>query len=112
MKKQLWADGALLAVVIMWGYTFVAIKNALDEIEPFNFIMIRFVIAFFLLALIFYKRLLSAGRETYIAGFKVGIFLSLPTHSRQWGLNIPQRQMPDLLQDSVLCLFRFFPRPF
>lgn len=77
MRKQLWADGALLAVVIMWGYTFVAIKNALHEIEPFNFIMIRFVIAFFILALIFYKRLLSAGRETYIAGFKVGIFLFL-----------------------------------
>ena len=77
MKKQLWADGALLAVVIMWGYTFVAIKNALNEIEPFNFIMIRFIIAFAVLALIFYKRLLSAGRETYIAGFKVGIFLFL-----------------------------------
>jgi drug/metabolite transporter (DMT)-like permease len=77
MKKQLWADGALLAVVIMWGYTFVAIKNALNEIEPFNFIMIRFIIAFAVLAVIFYKRLLSAGRETYIAGFKVGIFLFL-----------------------------------
>ena len=77
MKKQLWADGALLAVVIMWGYTFVAIKNALNEIEPFNFIMIRFVIAFLLLALIFYKRLLSAGRETYISVFKVGFFLFL-----------------------------------
>ncbi|MFA5518014.1 MAG: DMT family transporter [Spirochaetota bacterium] len=77
MKKQLWADGALFAVVVSWGYAFAVIKNALNEIEPFNFLMFRFVIAFVILVIIFYKRIFAARRETYIAGFIVGIFLFL-----------------------------------
>lgn len=77
MKKQLWADGALFAVVVSWGYAFAAIKNALIEIEPLNFLMFRFVIAFFILSVIFHKRLFKAGKETYIAGFIVGTFLFL-----------------------------------
>lgn len=77
MRKQLAADIALLVVVIIWGYTFVAIKNALAAVTPFNFIFVRFVISFLLVALIFVKRLKRLNPETVAAGSLIGSFLYL-----------------------------------
>lgn len=77
MRKQLSADLSLLAVVIVWGYTFVAIKNALSGIMPFNFIALRFVIAFTILLVLFWKRISGLNRYTLVRGSVVGLFLFL-----------------------------------
>ena len=75
MRKQLLADLSLLAVVIVWGYTFVAIKNALAGITPFNFIALRFIMALIILIVIFRKRLSGLNRYILLRGSIVGIFL-------------------------------------
>ena len=75
MRKQLSADLSLLAVVIVWGYTFVAIKNALAGIMPFNFIALRFIIAFLILLVAFRKRLKGLNRYIILRGSIVGLFL-------------------------------------
>lgn len=75
MRKQLSADLSLLFVVIVWGYTFVAIKNALAEISTFNFIALRFTIALIILAAVFRKRLSRLDRYTITRGSIVGLFL-------------------------------------
>lgn len=77
MRKQLYADLSLLAVVIVWGYTFVAIKNALSSVSPFNFIFMRFIISFSLLLLIFINRLKRLTFRTAGAGAVIGTFLYL-----------------------------------
>lgn len=77
MKKQLLADLSLLIVVVIWGYTFVAIKNALEEITPFNFIALRFIISFVILVIVFHKRLKNINCYIIIRGIVVGIFLFL-----------------------------------
>jgi drug/metabolite transporter (DMT)-like permease len=75
MRKQLLADLSLLAVVIVWGYTFVAIKNALSSVTPFNFIALRFIIAFIVLLVLFRKRLIGLNRYILLRGTVVGVFL-------------------------------------
>ncbi len=75
MRKQLLADLSLLVVVTVWGYTFVAIKNALSGITPFNFIAIRFIIALIILLVIFRKRLSGLNRAVVFRGAVVGVFL-------------------------------------
>lgn len=75
MRKQLLADISLLAVVTVWGYTFVAIKNALAGITPFNFIAIRFVMALVILVVVFHKRLSGLNMHVVCRGGIVGIFL-------------------------------------
>ena len=75
MKKQLFADLSLLAVVIVWGYTFVAIKNALDGVTPFNFIALRFILALIILLVVFRKRLSGLNRYIMLRGSIVGVFL-------------------------------------
>lgn len=86
MRKQLFADLSLLIVVIIWGYTFVAIKNALEGITPFNFIAIRFIIALCVLLAIFRKRLSGLNRFILIRGGVVGIFLFLTYAFQTMGL--------------------------
>ena len=75
MKKQIIADILLLIVVIFWGYSFVAIKDALSYISPFNFLACRFIISFIILIVIFRKRLEKLNKETIIYGVIIGIFL-------------------------------------
>jgi drug/metabolite transporter (DMT)-like permease len=75
MRKQLSADLSLLIVVIVWGYTFVAIKNALDGVTPFNFIALRFILALIILLVVFRKRLSGLNRYIMLRGSIVGVFL-------------------------------------
>ena len=77
MRKQIFADLSILMVVIVWGYTFVAIKNALETITPFNFIFVRFTISFLLISLIFYGKFKSLKWRTVKSGTVVGVFLFL-----------------------------------
>lgn len=50
MRKMVsWhADLLLLGVALVWGTTFVLIKNALSGVTPFLFNGLRFLVAFFL----------------------------------------------------------------
>jgi len=77
MKKQIIADILLLIVVIFWGYSFVAIKDALSHVAPFNFMTYRFIISFLILLVIFWKRLAKLNKETVIHGLIIGTFLFL-----------------------------------
>lgn len=86
MSKQLYADISLLLVAIVWGYTFVAIKDALASITPFNFIAIRFIISLVLLCVIFRKTLMQLTRTEARGGVVIGIFLFLAYAFQTTGL--------------------------
>ncbi|OPJ56287.1 DMT family transporter [Alkalithermobacter paradoxus] len=75
MKKQLKADLALLLVTIIWGSTFVLTKNALESLETYNFLAIRFVIAFVVSSIVFWKNMKNINKNTLKYGFLVGILL-------------------------------------
>lgn len=77
MKKRFLADISLLVVVIIWGYTFVAIKESLSFISPANFIFLRFAISSFLLLVIFSFKLKGLTFKTVKSGFIAGFFLFL-----------------------------------
>ncbi len=73
--RRLFADLSLIAVVFVWGVTFVAVKNALAAIGVFTFLAIRFAIAFLFLALLFRRRLAAAGWPAVRASLIIGLFL-------------------------------------
>lgn len=73
--RRILADLALLVVTMVWGVTFVVIKNALADTGPFWFISGRFLLAFGFLAVLFTRRLATAGwQNVRTAGF-IGIAL-------------------------------------
>ncbi len=71
-KNQVKADLALLIVTVAWGVSFLLTKNALDGLETFNFLAVRFGIATLISAVIFLKDIIRMSRKTLLLGIGVG----------------------------------------
>lgn len=69
------ADFSLLMVALIWGLTFVTVKNAIADMAPFTFIAIRFAVAFVFMALFCFKRLQKINQRELLSCVLVGIFL-------------------------------------
>ncbi|MGF7186473.1 drug/metabolite transporter (DMT)-like permease [Desulfitispora alkaliphila] len=69
------ADCSLLLVTLVWGLTFVTVKNAVAEMAPHTFNFFRFTIAAIVLALIFFLKRQKLTRELLASGTILGIFL-------------------------------------
>lgn len=78
----------LLAVVFVWGTTFVLVKDALTDISPLLFNLLRMAIATVCLALIYRRRLLHIRRKTLVAGAVVGFFLAMGYQFQTAGLRL------------------------
>lgn len=42
VKRQVWADGTLVIVTLIWGSTFVMVKDVLDQVSPLVLLTARF----------------------------------------------------------------------
>lgn len=84
--KNIKADLALLFVAFSWGTTFVLVKNALESIPTFNFLFVRFILAFIIAFIIFRKRFRKINFLTLKYGVLVGIVLFLGYASQTLGL--------------------------
>lgn len=86
-RRSLYADISLLLVAIIWGSGFVVTKNALDHVSPYYLLSFRFLLSFFLMALVFLKKLKQVNMEDIKAGIIIGIFLFLGFATQTVGLN-------------------------
>ncbi len=75
LSKQLQADLWLALVTLIWGATFVVVKNELAHIGPLAFVTLRFSIAFLAMALLARSRLARMDRSQLGAGILIGLFL-------------------------------------
>ncbi len=66
----------LLAVVFVWGATFVLVKDALQDASPLLFNLLRMTLAFIALAIVNHRQLRHITRRALISGLIVGIFLA------------------------------------
>ncbi|MCK8059198.1 MULTISPECIES: DMT family transporter [unclassified Fusibacter] len=87
MSNQIKADIALLLVTVGWGSSFILTKNALGDLSAFNFLALRFSLAFVLAALVFYKRFKSLNKQTLLSGVLVGAILFTGYAFQTVGLN-------------------------
>jgi drug/metabolite transporter (DMT)-like permease len=65
----------LLATVFVWGATFVLVKDALRDITPLLFNLLRMTLAFAVLAVANHRQLRHVSRRAVVSGIIVGIFL-------------------------------------
>jgi drug/metabolite transporter (DMT)-like permease len=76
-RRAYLADAALVGVTLIWGSTFVIVRDALGGTGPLEFITLRFGIAFIALAVLFYRRVRRLSRHEVKAGLIIGVFLFL-----------------------------------
>lgn len=73
--KRTEAEFLMLLVAMIWGVTFVLVKEALASIGPFLFLGIRFILAYLVLALLSFKNIKKVKDTTLAAGCLIGFFL-------------------------------------
>jgi drug/metabolite transporter (DMT)-like permease len=75
MSTRLKADLALASCALVWGATFVLVKNALADSSVFGFLAVRFVLAAIVLVAIFWRALRSANAADVRAGLFLGLIM-------------------------------------
>ncbi len=86
MKKQTKADISLFFVAALWGLSFIIVKEALDTVDLFNMLALRFLLAGGLSILFFSKSFIKIDVQTIKSGSFVGIFLFIGFVLQTFGL--------------------------
>lgn len=68
---------SLFIAAIIWGSSFLIVKNSMDVMQPHMLLAFRFTIGAVLLAVIFYKRLLVINKDYLLRGICIGACLFL-----------------------------------
>lgn len=74
-SKRVQADLGLMFCTILWGSTFVVVKNSLDHSSVFLFLALRFTLAGMIMALWRPRVFFSIEREEIFAGLRLGFFM-------------------------------------
>jgi drug/metabolite transporter (DMT)-like permease len=86
MTRQFRADLMLFAVTVFWGSSYILTKLALDVLQPFNLTALRFIIAFAVSALFFYKHIIKADKATIKYALILAIILFVIFVAQSFGL--------------------------
>jgi drug/metabolite transporter (DMT)-like permease len=75
MSQRLRAELALAFCTVLWGSTFVVVKNSLDRSSVFVFLAVRFSLAGLCMAIFGWRALRNLRREEIFAGIRLGFFM-------------------------------------
>ena len=94
----------LLAVVVVWGATFVLIKSALANASPLLFVLLRMTIAAILLALVYRRERTRISRRALASGAVVGVCLGAGYALQTSGLRLTTPSKSALLTGLVVVI--------
>ena len=75
MSKRVRADLALLFCSLVWGGTFIVVKDALADVSIFMYLAVRFALAATVMAALFWRSLRELTWRTIWAGVQIGFFM-------------------------------------
>ncbi len=76
MSQKLRAHLLVLGIVMVWGSTFVLVKDALSGISPLLFNLLRMAIASVCLGTVYWRQLRRPSSEALLGGLVAGFFLA------------------------------------
>lgn len=85
-KKRILSSFGLVFITIIWGSSFVVMKNSVSQISPIYLMAIRFSIGGLVLVAIFFPRLKSINRSIIWPGIVCGFWLSISYIIQTYGL--------------------------
>jgi drug/metabolite transporter (DMT)-like permease len=75
LSRHFRADLALGFTALIWGATFVVVKDALADVSVFVYIAVRFALAALVMAIFFRQSLRGLTRSSIWAGAQIGFFM-------------------------------------
>jgi drug/metabolite transporter (DMT)-like permease len=112
MRRTTLAHLLLLAVVFVWGATFVLIKDALGDVSPLLFVLLRMVLAAAALALVYRRQLRRLDLPALRWGALVGVCLGAGYALQTSGLRLTTPSKSAFLTGLVVVfvpLLSIFP---
>ena len=74
-SKRIRADIALGLAALIWGATFVLVKDALADVSVFVYLVVRFALAAVVMAVFFWRSMRSLRLASVWAGAQIGFFM-------------------------------------
>lgn len=103
-SRSLRAHLLLLAVVCIWGSTFVVVKNALTDASPLLFNLIRMSLAFVCLLVIYRSHLGRMNRGAIAGGAIIGFCLAMGYQFQTAGLRLTTPSKSAFITGMVVVL--------
>jgi drug/metabolite transporter (DMT)-like permease len=103
-SRSLRAHVLLITVVAIWGSTFVVVKDALSDISPLLFNLIRMTLAFACLALFYRGHFGRMNRRSLFAGAIVGFCLAMGYQFQTAGLRLTTPSKSAFITGMVVVL--------
>lgn len=104
MSRSLRAHVLLFAVVLVWGATFVLIKNALRDVSPLLFNLLRMILAFGCLGLFYRGHFGRMTRRSLASGAVVGFCLAMGYQFQTAGLRLTTPSKSAFITGLVVVL--------
>ena len=104
MRPATLAHLLLLAVVLVWGATFVLIKSALADTSPLLFVLLRMTIAAGILALVYRREFMRMSRPALASGAVVGVCLGAGYALQTSGLRLTTPSKSAFLTGLVVVI--------
>lgn len=108
MSRSLKAHILLILVTLVWGATFVQIKDALQDISPLLFNAVRMTLAAVVLAAIYLPHLKAINSVVFRSGALVGVFLWLGYEFQTTGLKLTTASKSAFLTSLSVVLVPIF----
>jgi len=108
VSRSLKAHILLILVTLVWGATFVQIKDALQDISPLLFNAVRMTLAAVVLAVIYLPHLRVMNSVVFRSGALVGVFLWLGYEFQTTGLKLTTASKSAFLTSLSVVLVPIF----
>ena len=86
MKTRIPGELILLLTAIIWGYGFVAVANSLDNLTPFQLVLLRFGIAAVILIVVFQKNFRKLKAASLKKGSVLGVLFFIGFSLQTFGI--------------------------
>lgn len=88
MKKEILGKCMLLMSALIWGSSFIVMKNAVDFISPFTLLCIRFVLSTIFISILFFNKIKKIKKQDLLGGFLAGLALFSAFSIQTFGLQL------------------------
>lgn len=105
--QRAWAIAGLLLVAVLWGSSFLLVKQALRSIDVYQFLFYRFLLSSMLLGGIFHREIARAPRSTWRAAIALGCLMTGAYVANTEGLRFTTAANSALITGLYLILIPF-----
>ena len=102
--KQSSAKILLATVFMARGTSFLFSKNLMTSMPPMSILAIRFILAFIILCLVFFKKIRECTKQTFVSGVLLGLLYTICMTFEMYGLRLIDSGVSSLIENMAILL--------